>query len=154
MKSALNMLSFEQSVFLNKAKIMFKVANSLVPQYICDLFQRRSEIAPHTSLRSITNQKFTIPKPNLTLYKDSISYSGQVVWNSIPNQIKYSRNCSSFSENVVIWLTTLSTGIWKYKVDCMPPQHGHQCHILICIFHIFSSYVCLFVLRFYGPVNS
>ena len=45
-KSSFNMLSFEQSVFLNKAKIMFKVANSLVPQYICDLFQRRSEIAP------------------------------------------------------------------------------------------------------------
>ena len=29
-KSSLNMLSFEQSVFLNKAKIMFKVANSFV----------------------------------------------------------------------------------------------------------------------------
>ena len=67
---------------------MFKVANSLVPQYICDLFQRRSEIAPHMSLRSIANQNFAIPKPNLTLYKDSISYSGPVVWNSIPNDIK------------------------------------------------------------------
>ena len=87
-KSSLNMLSFEQSVFLNKAKIMFKVANSLVPQYICDLFQRRSEIAPHTSFRSITNQNFAIPKPNLTLSKDSISYSGAVVWNSIPKEIK------------------------------------------------------------------
>ena len=66
MNSSLNMLSFEQSVFLNKAKIIFKVANSLVPKYICDLFQRRSEIAPEKSLRSITNQNFAIPKPNLT----------------------------------------------------------------------------------------
>ena len=88
-KLSLNMLSFEQRVFLNKAKIMFKVANSLVPQYICDLFQRRSEIAPHTSQRSITNQNFAIPKPNLILYKECISYSGSFVWNSIPNAIKF-----------------------------------------------------------------
>ena len=102
-KSSLNMLSFERCVFLNKAKIMFKVTNSIVSQYICDLFQRRPEIAPHTFLRSITNQNFAIPKPTLTFYKDSISYSGPVVWNSIPNEIKKkSRNCSSFSENVVI----------------------------------------------------
>ena len=84
-KSSLNMRSFEQSVFLNKAKIMFKVANSLVPPYICGLLQRKSEIASHASQRSITNQNFAIPKPNLILYKDIISYSGPVVWNSIPN---------------------------------------------------------------------
>ena len=49
-KSSLNILSFEKSVFLNKVNIMFKVANSSVPQYICDLFQRRSKIALHTYL--------------------------------------------------------------------------------------------------------
>ena len=106
-KSTLKLLSFEQSVFLSKAKIMYKVANGLVPQYICDLFSRRSEVAQGTSLRSITNQNFAIPKPKLTLYKESISYSGPVIWNSIPNDIRYSSGVSSFSENVSNWITSV-----------------------------------------------
>ena len=82
---------------------MYKVANGLVPQYICDLFTRRSEVAHGTSLRSITNQNFAIPKPKLTLYKESISYSGPVIWNNIPNDIRYLSNVSSFSKNVSNW---------------------------------------------------
>ena len=34
----LNILSFGQNVSVNKAKTMYKVANSLLPQYIIDLF--------------------------------------------------------------------------------------------------------------------
>ena len=37
-KAKLNLLSFKQSVFVSKVKIMYKVADGLVPQYICDLF--------------------------------------------------------------------------------------------------------------------
>ena len=98
---------YEQSVFLSKAKIMHKVATGLVPQYICDLFSRRSEVAQGTSLRSITNQNFAIPKPKLRLYKESISYSGPVIWNSIPNDIRYSSGVTSFSKNVSNWITSM-----------------------------------------------
>ena len=35
----IKILSFDQNVFLNKAKTMYKVANGLVLQYIIDLFQ-------------------------------------------------------------------------------------------------------------------
>ena len=134
--ATLNILSFEQSVFVSKAKIMYKVANGLVPQYICDLFTRRSEVAHGASLRSITNQTFAIPKPKLTLYKESISnsgpviwnnipndirfpkpklivykesisYSGPVIWNNIPTDIRYSSNVYSFSKNVSNWITSM-----------------------------------------------
>ena len=49
-KLRLNRLSFEQSVFVNKVKIMFKVANSLIPQYVCDLFQRWLDNSLHCIL--------------------------------------------------------------------------------------------------------
>ena len=104
-KSSLKILSFEQSVFINKAEVMFKIANGLVPQYISDMLKQRSEMTPNTSLKSITNENSTIPKPNLTLYKECISYSGPVVWNSIPNEIMHSLSSSAFSENVVKWIT-------------------------------------------------
>ena len=100
-KMRLNILSFEQSV----AKIMFKVANSLIPQYICDLFQRRLDNSLHASLRSVSNEhSVRIPKSNLSIFKDSISYSGPIIWNSIPNEIKNSSTCCSFTQNVINWL--------------------------------------------------
>ena len=63
-KLVLNMLSFEQHVFLNKANTMCKVANNLIPHYVCELFRKRSESLINTSLRSVTIQTFDIPKPN------------------------------------------------------------------------------------------
>ena len=57
----LNILSFDQNVFVNKAKTMYKVANSLLPQYIIDFFQLRADSLPETALRSVTNHNFTIP---------------------------------------------------------------------------------------------
>ena len=34
----LNVLSFDEIVFLNKAKIMYKIANNIAPSYLIDLF--------------------------------------------------------------------------------------------------------------------
>ena len=31
---------------------------------------------------------FIIPKPNINLFKNSISYAGTIIWNSIPLEIK------------------------------------------------------------------
>ena len=50
-KSVLNVLSFEESLFLNKAKIMYKIAKNIIPPYICDLFQRRSDSIMNTTLK-------------------------------------------------------------------------------------------------------
>ena len=81
-KLVLNMLSFAQQVFLNKTKTMYKVANNLIPQYVCEFFRKRSENLINTSLRSVTNQNFDIPKPKLSVFKESLSYSGPIIWNS------------------------------------------------------------------------
>ena len=105
-KLVLNMLSFEQQVSLNKAKTMHKVANNLIPQYVCELFPKRSESLINTSLRSVTNQNFDIPKPKLSVFKESLSYSGPIIWNSIPSEIKNSSTLNSFAENVCQWMTS------------------------------------------------
>ena len=34
----LNMLSFDQSIFLSKAKLMYKVQNNLAPAYLNEMF--------------------------------------------------------------------------------------------------------------------
>ena len=39
-------------------------------------------------LRSVSNKHFLIPKPKINLFKNSLSYSGALVWNSIPLDLK------------------------------------------------------------------
>ena len=36
------MLSFSENLFLQNAKVMYKVANRIAPQYLMDLFQMRN----------------------------------------------------------------------------------------------------------------
>ena len=76
----LDILSFDQNVLVNKAKIM---GHDMVPQYIKDLFQLRADTVPDTSLRSVSN-------PNISLFNNSLSYSGPVIWNTIPSDVKNS----------------------------------------------------------------
>lgn len=104
-KSSLNVLSIEQNVFLNKAKMMFKVVNNLVPEYLCQLFEKRELNSFSMTLRSSSNQVFTVPKPNLVKFKESLSYSGPIIWNSIPNEITNSDNIGSFSNKLISWMT-------------------------------------------------
>ena len=92
----LNILPFDQNVFVNKAKTMYKVANGLVPKYIVDLFQSRADSLPNTSFRSVSNHNFTIPQPKCILYKESLSYSEPDIWNAIPTDIKKSLTIIAF----------------------------------------------------------
>ena len=106
-KSTLKMLAFEESVFLNKAKMMFKVVNRLIPEYACRLFERRPVDSLNMTLRSISNcnQMFNIPKPHLSKLNESMSYSGPIIWNAIPNEIKTTAALSSFSDKLIKWVT-------------------------------------------------
>ena len=50
------MLSFSESVFLKKAKVMYKVSNNIAPEYLTDLFKMRE------SNSNLDYLKFTISK--------------------------------------------------------------------------------------------
>ena len=101
----LKILSFNESVFLNKAKMMYKIANNIAPSYLINLFQmRNSSDDTISSLRSVTNRNFLIPKPKLNLFKNSLSYSGAIIWNSIPLEIKNSNSLNMFVNKCKAWL--------------------------------------------------
>ena len=40
-RKQLHILSFEETMFIHKAKIMYKIANNVAPIYLTDLFQMR-----------------------------------------------------------------------------------------------------------------
>ena len=108
MRKQLRILSFEETVFIHKAKVMYKIANNAAPIYLTELFQMRGNDSylnnSHLNLRSTSNKNFLIPKPKISLFKNSLSYSGALVWNSIPLWIKKSSTIESFTINSLQWM--------------------------------------------------
>ena len=94
----LNILSFDQIIFLNKAKLMYKVHNNLAPVYLHELFQMRDINLDNTAsnLRSVAHKNYLLPQAKCNLYKGSFSYSGVVVWNSLPTNIKVASSLETF----------------------------------------------------------
>ena len=92
---------------------MYKIANNTAPKYLTDLFQMRGNDSylnnSLLNLRSTSNQDFLIPKPKISLFKNSLSYSGALVWKSVPLWIKNSCTIESFTINCLQWM----------KCDCV-----------------------------------
>ena len=79
-RKQLDMLSFEEMIFINKAKIMFKVATNISTFYLTEMFQLRGSNNDETmTLRSDSNKNFNIPRPKLNMFKNSLSYSGALI---------------------------------------------------------------------------
>ena len=104
----LNMLSFEELVFVNKAKVMFKVTQGISPIYITEMFQTKGYNNEDTmTLRSDSNKNFKTPKPKLNMFKNSLSYSGTLIWNSIPLEIRNANSIGDFAKKCITWMKDL-----------------------------------------------
>ena len=82
-----------------KAIVMFKSLNRLAPAYLRELFSER-----HTDydLRD-SFRKLNLPKPrtDLTDYlKRSFGYSGALLWNSLPENIRAIRSIGQFKKEI------------------------------------------------------
>ena len=69
----------------------YKSVNGLAPGYLCSKFPKRS-CASGYSLRDTTG-KLAAPFPRTNYLKNSFSYNGAVIWDSLPLEL---RNLNSF----------------------------------------------------------
>ena len=71
-RKQLNILSFEETIFIHKANVMYKIPHNSSPIYLTDLFQMRSNESnlndSRLNLRSTSNKNFLIPKPKTNLF--------------------------------------------------------------------------------------
>ena len=74
------MLSFDEIVFLQKAKVVYKIINIIVLEYQTDSFQMGNANDKGSNLLSVSNKSFVIPKPNNNLFKSSLSYGILYLW--------------------------------------------------------------------------
>ena len=55
-RNHLKMLSSDENVFLQKAKVMYKIVNNIAPEYLTDFFQMRNANDTGSNLRSVSNK--------------------------------------------------------------------------------------------------
>ena len=84
---------------------MYKIFNNLAPEYLKGLFKHTADIHQR-SLRSTSDHLLYVPKPNIEQFRNSISYSGSKIWNSIPENIRLSDSIISFKKRYLEWSST------------------------------------------------
>ena len=71
---------------IHKAVMVYKSLNGLTPDHLSSKFVDRSSVSSY-SLRD-TEGKLAIPQPHTNYTKNSFSYSGAVLWNSLPIELR------------------------------------------------------------------
>ena len=102
---SLKILSVYDRLFLRKAKFMFKVYHGLTPPYISENFMLRNEMDMSVHLRSSAAGCFVPPLPKKECLKQSIRYSGCLIWNSLPSNTKSAQTVETFHNRCLKWLT-------------------------------------------------
>ena len=77
---------------MQKAIMAFKSLNGLTPEYLTELFFNRSDVTEYL-LRDSVN-KLAVPLPRTNFLKNSFSYSGEVLWNSLPSDLQQAESLS------------------------------------------------------------
>ena len=79
-----------------KATMMFKSLNGLAPVYLRDLFsERHTDYDLRNSFRMLN-----LPKPRTDYLKRSFGYSGALLWNSLPENIRAIRSIGQFKKEI------------------------------------------------------
>ena len=72
----------------------------ILHSYFCSNYPWR----PHIKFGLHWQNSFVLPKPSLSFFKESLSYSGAVIWNSIPYEVENSSSLNCFVHNVLQWM--------------------------------------------------
>ena len=81
-----------------KALYMYKVLNGLAPSSLVDLFVHKSDIREYDLRGSHTSLQ--LPHPKTEKLKESFSYSGAKLWNSLPTDLRNSDTLTDFKNGI------------------------------------------------------
>ena len=78
--------------------MMYKVLNENAPEYLQEQFNKLKTSVPYNLRNADIN--LTFPKPNSECLKKSFGYSGAIVWNSLPKNIRNSQTLTEFKQKL------------------------------------------------------
>ena len=97
--ASINWKKLETQRKIQKAVMVHKSLYGLAPDYLWSMFVNRSIVANY-SLRD-TEGKLAIPKPRTDYLRNSFSYSGAVLWNSLPTDLQQTENPNQFKAGCI-----------------------------------------------------
>ena len=77
----------------NTVTVVYKSLHGLAPDCLCSKFERRENAY---NLRDSEN-KLNVPLQRTNYYKNSFSYSGATLWNSLPRDIRQAESLGLFN---------------------------------------------------------
>ena len=77
---------------LKKATMVYKSLHGLAPEYLCSRFAIRETVY---NLRDSQN-KLCLALPRTNYYKNSFSYSGAILWNKLPCNVRQAESLTKF----------------------------------------------------------
>ena len=91
---------------LNKGIVMYKIIFEIAPPHLKQFFQVN---------RSRGLSKITIMIPRIDLFKSSLTYSGAILWNSLPESLKTLISTSSFKSRFLTHLNVkVCSNLWYF----------------------------------------
>ena len=79
---------------VSKAIMMHCIVNDTAPEYLTSRFVRRCDLTSY-NLRE-NEYKLAVPQPRTEFYKRSLYYSGSVLWNGLPLEVRQLTSPSIF----------------------------------------------------------
>ena len=101
MFKTLNWLPFPRRVEYHKAIMVYKCLHDQAPSYLCEKF---STAVNRFNTRSRSQMLLLVPKPRLEIYRRSFAYSGSLLWNSLPAEVRQAPNLGTFKVLLVKYL--------------------------------------------------
>ena len=87
-----NWVKLDRQRLVDKSVMMYKIVNNMVPDYLSSQFVFRSD----TLTYNLSDCSLAIPQPRTNYCKRSLAYSGAVLWNSLPLDIRQSLSLNEF----------------------------------------------------------
>ena len=74
--------------------MVYKSLNGLASDYLKSMFNDRSAISSYSPRNC--EGKLAVPLPRTNFLKNSFSYNGAVLWNSLPTNLRQAQTIASF----------------------------------------------------------
>ena len=83
-----------------KATITFKAINGNAPDYISSsLSHAAAEVHSRTTRHTCKNDLYLPPRAKLNVYRNTLRYSGVLIWNDLPANVKHVPSVQMFKLN-------------------------------------------------------
>ena len=77
----------------------FKAINGNVPDYISSMFKPVGEVHSRTTRQTCKNDLYLPPRAKLNVYRNTLRYSGALIWNDLPANVKHVPSVQMFKSN-------------------------------------------------------